>query len=176
MLRVVKLIVGGLVASVMLHIPSNNTYASEKQIYGLHEHVYVPELKVGLEAKLDTGAYTSSLSATSIHEFERDGDPWVRFKLSFDDAPGKTYELPIVRVSKIKKRADDLDDDIDQSFSTRPVVLLHVHMGNTSKTIEVNLTDRSAFKYPFLLGSKALRKFNAVIDPSVRFTAEKPKK
>ncbi|NLA03784.1 hypothetical protein GTA07_29165 [Rhodococcus hoagii] len=38
----------------------------------------MPELGVaGLRAKIDTGASTSSLHATEIEPFERNGQPWV---------------------------------------------------------------------------------------------------
>ena len=48
-------------------------------------------------------------------------------------------------------------------------------MGKTLRTIEVNLTDRSTFQYPFLLGSNALKKFNALIDPSLKYSVGEPR-
>ena len=47
-------------------------------------------------------------------------------------------------------------------------------MGRTRRTIEVNLTDRSAFEYPLLIGSDALTRFGALVDPSLKYAAGKP--
>jgi len=38
----------------------------------------------------------------------------------------------------------------------------------------VNLTDRSAFQYPLLIGSEALKRFGALVDPSLKYAAGKP--
>ncbi|MBP5147226.1 RimK/LysX family protein, partial [Pseudomonas protegens] len=40
--------------------------------------------------------------------------------------------------------------------------------------VEVNLTDRSSFNYPLLIGAKALREFGAAVNPARRYTADKP--
>ena len=46
--------------------------------------------------------------------------------------------------------------------------------GKALRTIEVNLTDRSAFQYPLLIGSEALKRLDAVVDPSLKYAAGKP--
>ncbi|WP_350601632.1 RimK/LysX family protein, partial [Pseudomonas sp. 65/3-MNA-CIBAN-0223] len=47
-------------------------------------------------------------------------------------------------------------------------------MGKAKRTIELNLTDRTAFQYPLLIGSDALTRFGALVDPSRTFIAGKP--
>ncbi|HZJ95697.1 MAG TPA: ATP-dependent zinc protease [Thiopseudomonas sp.] len=148
--------------------------ADVKNIYGLNEHVYIPEIDMHMSAKLDTGAKTASLSARDIEHFKRDGKKWVRFYLALDEAHEHALELPLARISRIKRRSGDYDPEEDKSYTPRPVVKMSVCMGRTLETIEVNLTDRSTFQYPFLLGSKALVKFKALIDPSLKYSAGQP--
>ncbi|QEY58615.1 ATP-dependent zinc protease [Pseudomonas sp. C27(2019)] len=150
------------------------TTANEKNIYGLNEHVYIADIDMHMTAKLDTGAKTASLSARDIERFKRDGEAWVRFYLALDEAHEHAFELPIARISKIKRRSGDYDPEEDKSYTPRPVVKMAVCMGRTLKTIEVNLTDRSTFQYPFLLGSTALKKFGALVDPSLKYSVGKP--
>ena len=157
----------------LVALPSMTT-ANEKNIYGLNEHVYIADLDMHMAAKLDTGAKTASLSARDIEHFKRDGKAWVRFYLALDEAHERAFELPLARISRIKRRSGDYDPEEDKSYTPRPVVNMTVCMGHTLKTIEINLTDRSTFQYPFLLGSKALKKFAALVDPSLKYSVGKP--
>ena len=147
--------------------------AADKTIYGLNEYVSL-DLDVTVAAKLDTGAQTASLSARDIERFKRDGESWVRFYLAIDDAHAHPIERPLARISKIKRRSGDFDPDEEKTYTARPVVELDVCMGGTKKQIEVNLTDRSAFQYPLLIGSDALKRFDALVDPSLKYAAGKP--
>lgn len=148
--------------------------AAEKTIYGLNEYVSLPELKLEVAAKLDTGAETASLSARDITRFKRNGETWVRFYLAIDDSHAHPIERPLARVSKIKRRSGDYDPAESKTYTARPVVELDFCMGETLRTIEVNLTDRSAFQYPLLIGSEALARFGALVDPSIKYAAGKP--
>lgn len=150
------------------------TVADEKQIFGLNEDVYIADIDMHMSAKLDTGAKTASLSARDIEQFKRDGEKWVRFYLALDESHEHAYELPLARISRIKRRSGDYDPEEDKSYTPRPVVNMSVCMGRTLQTIEVNLTDRSTFQYPFLIGSKALKKFKALVDPSLKYSVGKP--
>ena len=150
--------------------------AAEPTLYGRYENIKLPEIGGEvLKAKMDTGALTASLSAKDIETFTRDGEDWVRFRLATKGASSKVYEHKIARISKIKSRADEEDEDKDVSEVTkRPVVDLEMCLGNVKRTVEVNLTDRSSFNYPLLIGAKALREFGAAVNPARRFTADKP--
>ncbi|SDU05118.1 Uncharacterized conserved protein [Pseudomonas pohangensis] len=148
--------------------------ASEKTVYGLNEYALVVDINIEVAAKLDTGAKTASLSARDIERFKRDGEPWVRFYLAIDDAHQHPIEKPLSRISKIKRRSGDVDPDESKSYTARPVIELDLCMGKTLQSIEVNLTDRSAFQYPLLIGSEALKKYSALVDPSLKFAAGKP--
>ncbi|MDE1194641.1 MAG: ATP-dependent zinc protease [Pseudomonas sp.] len=148
--------------------------AASKTVYGLNEYADLAGIDLQVAAKLDTGAKTASLSARDIKRFKRDGESWVRFYLAIDDAHEHPIERPLARVSKIKRRAGDVDPDDEKKYTSRPVISLDVCMGHTSRTIEVNLTDRSAFQYPLLIGSEALKHFDALVDPSLKYAAGKP--
>ena len=143
-----------------------------KNIYGLYEQVILPEMdNVKLKAKLDTGALTSSLGATQIEFFKKGDNDWVRFKPQVKDMDLPVVEKEVVRHSKIKRRLADIRED-DHDITHRPVVMLDICFDNTIFSVEVNLTDRSAFNYPLLLGSSALREFGAIVDPSLKFVSK----
>ncbi|WP_263264407.1 ATP-dependent zinc protease, partial [Pseudomonas sp. RIT-PI-S] len=148
--------------------------ASEKTAYGLNEYARLDEIDLEVAAKLDTGAITASLSARDIKRFKRDGESWVRFYLAIDEAHQHPIERPLARISRIKRRAGDYDPDAGKHYTARPVIALSVCMGKVKRRIEVNLTDRSAFQYPLLIGSEALMRFDALVDPALKYTAGKP--
>jgi len=150
--------------------------AAEPTLYGRYEYIALPEIGGQvLKAKMDTGALTASLSAKDIETFTRDGEDWVRFRLATKDASNKVFEHKIARISKIKSRSDEDDEDRDTTEAAkRPVVDLELCLGNVKRTVEVNLTDRSSFNYPLLIGAKALREFGAAVNPARRYTADKP--
>ena len=148
--------------------------AAEPTLYGRYEYIKLPEIGETLQAKMDTGALTASLSAKNIELFTRDGEEWVRFVLATKGASSKVYEHKVARISKIKSRADE-DEDKDEPVSAkRPVIDLEMCLGDVKRTVEVNLTDRSSFNYPLLIGAKALREFGAAVNPARRYTADKP--
>lgn len=148
--------------------------AAEPTLYGRYENIALPEIGETLKAKMDTGAYTASLSAKDIELFTRDGEEWVRFRLATKDSDGKVYEHKLARISKIKNRADEEEEGDAPELSKRPVVDLELCLGDVKRTVEVNLVDRSSFNYPLLIGAKALREFKAAVNPAKRFTAGKP--
>jgi hypothetical protein len=147
--------------------------AAEPTLYGRYEYIGVPEIGETLQAKMDTGALTASLSAKDIELFKRDGENWVRFRLATKGASDKVYEHKVARISKIKTRSEEDDEDVADP-SKRPVVDLELCLGKVKRTVEVNLTDRSSFNYPLLIGAKALREFGAAVNPARRYTADKP--
>lgn len=149
-------------------------FATEKTVYGLNEYAKLKGLDLEVAAKLDTGAKTASLSARDIKRFKKDGEAWVRFYLAIDDAHEHPIERPLARISKIKRRAGDYNPDEGKTYTARPVIELEVCMGKALRQIEVNLTDRSAFQYPLLIGSEALKRFDALVDPSLKYAAGKP--
>lgn len=160
----------------LLSILALPALAAEPTLYGRYEYIKLPEIGgQTLKAKMDTGALTASLSAKDIQTFTRDGDDWVRFRLATKDADSKVFEHKVSRVSKIKSRADEGEDEGETTdVAKRPVVELELCLGDVKRTIEVNLVDRSSFNYPLLIGAKGLREFKAAINPAKRYVADKP--
>src|SRR5690554_6574672 len=81
----------GLFALVSFTIPAiatastTNTTEEEPERLGFVEWVVMKDTGLRMKARLDTGAKTSSLHATDVEEFEKDGEDWVRFRLPLDD-------------------------------------------------------------------------------------------
>ncbi|MBM7062280.1 ATP-dependent zinc protease [Pseudomonas sp. UL073] len=162
-------------AVALLSLITLPALAAQPTLYGRYEYIKLPELKQTFKAKMDTGALTASLSAKDIETFTRDGEEWVRFKLATKDADDTVYEHKVSRISKIKTRSDEEEDEEEPVAAKRPVVDLEMCLDGVTRTIEVNLADRSHFNYPLLIGARALREFDAAVNPARRFTAGKPK-
>ena len=180
MMRIPLVLIGALVPAVALsEVPPVN-----KRIYGLHESVHIGELGITVPAKLDTGADSASLSARYIKTFERDGVKMVEFDIAIDRDDREEWgitqsqwddiELPLAGHVRIKRRAESVQDG-ERDFSRRPMVTLTVCVGNRRQQIDVNLTDRSEFRYPLLIGADALKGLGALIDPSLSMSLGKPR-
>lgn len=149
------------------------SFAQDLQIHGLNETIQFREVGENLPAKLDTGAVTASMHAENIEIFKKNDQDWVRFDLPLDGKM-KEMELPMVGVSRIKRRVADLPEGETDLYTRRPKVEMTMCMGEQAHTIEVNLTDRSHFSYPVLIGSDALKEFNAMVDPARSYSVGKP--
>jgi hypothetical protein len=123
--------------------------AAEKFIFGWVEQVAVQGAAATLEAKLDTGATTSSIDAREIYRFRRGKKRFVRFQLPGGDGISPQFiERPLVRMVRIKQH--------DGQYQRRPVVALGVCLGRIWRDVEFSLVDRSNFDHPVLLGRNAL--------------------
>ena len=121
------------------------------------------DITVRLKSRIDTGAGLTSMHAHDIVMFERDGKTWVRFALSEDASDAGTFfERPLDRYIEIKQ--------LDGETEKRPVVSMALRVGAIEEYLEVNLTDRSNYIYPVLIGRNFLRD-RAVVDVSRKFIA-----
>jgi hypothetical protein len=142
-------------------IPTVHSSGKEKQVVGWVEVVTLLPENLQVKAKLDTGARNSSLNATNIVEFKRQGETFVRFELTNWKGRVETKEAQVIRVAKIKQHNSEPEQ--------RPVVRIGLCLGNISKQVEVNLVNRSNFNYPMLIGRSFL-KGDFVIDPARTYT------
>lgn len=118
-------------------------------VAGRIEHVRLTPGDIVIEAKLDTGARTSSLDATNMQRLIRDDADWVAFDIVGNDGRNVRIERPVVRIAKIKSA---LGTDKD-----RPVITLGVCIGKVYRITEVNLVDRSNLTAPLLIGRRFLQ-------------------
>lgn len=118
-------------------------------IIGAVEWARVEPANLWMEARIDTGADTTSIHAEEIQLLEKDGKRYVSFVL-IDALTGSryTHELRLRRRVLIKQ-----NDGPDQR---RYVVRMWVTLGDARARIDVNLTDRSNFEYPLLIGRNFL--------------------
>lgn len=145
---------------------------SDAQVYGYVEKVTLVEKNLTLSAKLDTGAKSSSLNATNITPIEIKGVPYLRFTVPTKEGD-HIFECEYIGKVRIKVRANEANPGALKSDSIRrPVVLLNIKLGDKSRAIQVNLTNRKRFIYPVLLGRDAIIDFNGAVNPAITFTTK----
>ncbi|MBI2223497.1 MAG: ATP-dependent zinc protease [Betaproteobacteria bacterium] len=132
-------------------------------IAGWLERARLAPGNVVLEAKLDSGARTSSLHAMNLQQFKRDGKDWVAFDVSGAYGRSVRIERPLVRVARIKS-ALGADEG-------RPTVTLGICIGRVYRVTEVNLVDRSSLATPLLVGRRFL-KGRLLVDLNRRYLLE----
>lgn len=131
------------------------------EIIGGVEQVYFLPIKIPFEARIDTGAETSSLDVSKIKQFERDGEKWVAFNLDHAENGEKhRFEKKIVRKTSIRR--------IDKN-EKRVVVNMDIKIGTELINADFTLADREKFNYQVLIGRNILNG-RFLIDPSLENT------
>ena len=137
--------------------------AQGKQVVGWLEKVCIYPGNLIINAKIDTGARNSSLNASNITEFTRNGEQWIRFTVTNRHGKKATIEQKIYRIVKIKGH--------DGKPQLRLAIILGISLGSFHKEVEVNLADRSDFNYQMLIGRSFLHG-NMIVDPSIKYTTK----
>ena len=137
---------------------------------GFREWVALPGLGIRqMQAKVDTGARTSSLHAEEIERVRLAGRDAVRFVVH-----------PRRRTTRhaVQCIADLVDVHVVRSSTgheeERFVIRTQLTWGGQSWPIDVNLTSRRAMGYRMLVGRRALRG-RCVVDPSTSFLLGRPR-
>lgn len=160
-------------AIVLATLVSMNLVAMAKSqqpvMLGRTESVKIVGSGLKVDAKMDTGAYMSSLHADKIEEYRKKGKEWIKFSYR-DRLTGKvyTFDKPLVKNVRIKKRSGEIKGD-GKLYMTRPVVKLTACLAGRKNIIEVNLTNRAHFKQKMLVGRKSMNRFSVIINPSKEF-------
>ena len=126
-------------------------YKDNLLVVGGVERVQVEPQGVVLEARIDTGARTSSIDAQDIVPFERDGKPWVKFRLPLRDEKKSSVEIttPVTGRASIKRHGE--------APLRRLVVSLRVVLGPIDRVSDFTLADRAGYDFPVLIGRSYLQ-------------------
>ena len=134
-------------------------------IVGAVEWVAVGRSELIMEARIDTGADTTSIHADNIQLIEKDGRRYVRFVLVEPETGRQVRQELRLRRRVLIKQSNGLRD-------RRFVVRMWVAVGDTRSRIDVNLTDRTDFEYPMLIGRNFLTD-SLIVDVSRHHTIDK---
>jgi hypothetical protein len=130
-------------------LPSSHAQLlKEKVLIGRVEWAELPELKIKLKSRIDTGAKTTSLHAINIEEVIQQGDLYVKFQT--ENSEGKVIEL-IRKVDTTQKVSNT-----SGFVSRRYVIKEKIKMGSIDREVLINLNDRSKMDYKFLVGRNLL--------------------
>ncbi len=148
-------------ASQGFHLPSAIQFAVDPSspfrridlaVVGWREWVSLPSLGIEhLEAKIDTGARSSSLDARHIELFKRERSEWLRFQMYTDadlSRNGEWVEAPLVGYRDVRSSNGHL--------TRRPVIRSTIQIGAAIWSIELTLCNRKSMGYKILLGRSAI--------------------
>jgi hypothetical protein len=126
----------------------------EKLIIGRVEKIDFPKLGlIEIDAKIDTGAFTSSLHCHHFQVVEKDGKSLLVCRFldpSHPEYNDKEFLFEEYEIRKVKSSNGMLE--------TRFSVVTEVEIFGDIIDIELTLTERGSMKYAILLGRKFLNK------------------
>ena len=134
--------------------------AGAKLVIGWAEYVDFPEWGIlGVQAKVDTGARTSSLH---VDEVQPIGRGRVRFRVvTGRKPPFQRIEVtaPVVKWGRVRSSTGH--------YTMRCFIRARIRIGDVEKEIELSLVSREKMLYRMLLGRRALEK-DFLVDVSRR--------
>jgi len=124
-----------------------------KTIVGRKELVDFPELGISaIEAKIDTGAYSTALHAHKIWIEEVDGKEILNFELLDPDNP--LYRKATIQTANFfRKNVRSSNGRIEKRFIIKTKMVL----GGRRRKTNVSLTNRGKMRFPVLVGRKVLK-------------------
>lgn len=141
---------------------------SSKIVIGRIEKIDLPNLSLfNLDAKIDTGAYTSSLHCHKITTKQVDDKLWVYFYVLDPDHPEyeeRSFNCPVHKIKSVKSS----NGVIEERVIIKQVVKFFGRKGE----IQLSLTNRAEMKNPVLIG----RRFMAdkyIVDVSKKYIHKK---
>lgn len=125
----------------------------EKKIIGRKEKISIPEFGLNqVWAKVDTGAYTSSIHVENMKVIEKNGKEILTFQVLMPDHKsftGKVLEFEHFREKSVKNSFGQAE--------TRYLIQVTFQLAGEEYPAEFTLSDRSKMRNPILLGRKILK-------------------
>jgi hypothetical protein len=131
---------------------------NKPRLIGRREYVDFPLLAIShVEAKIDTGAYTSSIHCKHIEQVHKNGKEMLEFKL-IDDT---VHSVEAYTQKFIKNSFGEKEE--------RFIIKTLIHIGKKKILTTVSLSDRGNMRYPVLIGRRLLKgKF--IVDVNLVYT------
>ena len=125
----------------------------KKKIIGWREWASLPDLGITrIKTKIDTGARSSSLHASDIHFYKKNGRDWVTFTVHPIQRSRKEAVSCCSEILEFRKvRSSNGQSEI------RPVITTKVILLKKKWTIELTLANRDEMGFRLLLGRQSFR-------------------
>ena len=141
-----------------------------KKIIGRIDKIDFPEFELTeIEAKIDTGAFTSAIHTHKIEEVIMNNENFIKFTL-LDPEHANYNQREFKTKNYEKKTIKSSNGTSEERFAIKTTVTLF----KETHTIELTLSERSDMKYPILLGRKFLNK-KYIVDSSQKNNSYKLK-
>jgi hypothetical protein len=126
----------------------------KKVTVGRSELVSFPALGINaIEAKIDTGAYSTAIHAHKIWVEEKDGESTLHFDLLDPNNPNYVEEI-ISTTDFYQKRVRSSNGRMEKRYMIKTSIVI----GGKKSTTDLSLTNRGKMRFPVLIGRKVLKK------------------
>lgn len=141
-----------------------------KKIIGRIEKVDFPIFELSnIDAKIDTGAYTSSIHCKKVQEVIINDEKHLQFVLL--DKRNSAFNGQMITVKDYKVKTVKSSNGIKED---RFAIQTKIKVFNKIYSIELTLSNRKKMKNPILLGRKFLNK-KFIVDTELSYTSNQKK-
>ncbi|HVR74122.1 MAG TPA: RimK/LysX family protein [Planctomycetota bacterium] len=121
-----------------------------KRRIGVLEHVAIPEWGLyNVQARIDTGASTSSIDVSAVQVFSPGFGALPRAVITVDDGEGtRTVSVPVAGFRKVRNPSGHV--------SNRPIVEAVIVLRGRRFRTPINLHPRKGMTYRMIIGRRAL--------------------
>jgi len=118
------------------------------KMIGRREFISFPDLGISnIEAKIDTGAYTSSLHCENIETRTENGKEVLYVSLNLEGE--KEFRFEEFKQKKIKNSFGEMEE--------RFVIRTHISIAKKKILATISLSNRDNMRYPVLIGRRLLK-------------------